>query len=274
MKGGASMKPLFLQILIMLSSIFLYCTFDENTKISQESNLLGDRSQISLSCIDIKKSLEFYKKLNFSLLEVQLNTDIPWALLSDGSQLFMLSQNEFPSPTLTFYGKSLSERIKKLELLGLDLEIIPDQQGQIKSAILKTPGKIGVSLINFNTSILPKPKGHPEFPLGKFTGFYIPVSNLNKELIFWENAGFKTMAKWVAPTLKVSLEQANLRVLLLQDRTFAEPAICYTHQDEKSILNSLKDAKIAFEVRQSDAKSWVFFESPDTQLFLIEVPIQ
>lgn len=268
------MRPLYLQIPIIFCLFMLGCTSEENLERSQDSALIGDVAQISLSCIDVEKSLEFYKKLNYSILEVRLDVQTPWAFLSDGSQLFMLSQNEFPSPALTFYGKSLPVRLKKLQALGLDIEPILDQKGQLKSAVVNNPTEIGITLIDFDTNLLLKPVRHPDFTLGNFAAIKIPVSDLNEALIFWKKMDFKTLTMEDVPYSQVLHEQIKLQLHLLQGSTFARAALCYTHQNEENVIINLKNAQIDFEKVLIDQRFWLFFESPDKQLFMIELVTQ
>ena len=167
------MRPIYLQIPIIICLFMMGCLSGEKGEPSRDVSAIGDAAQISLSCINLEKSLTFYEKLDFSILEVKLDAQTPWAVISDGSQLIMLSQNDFPSPALTFYRKSLPDRIKRLQASGLDLETISDDQGQIKSAILKNPMNLGITLIDFDPNKLLTPVRQPDFTLGYFANIKI-----------------------------------------------------------------------------------------------------
>jgi hypothetical protein len=249
----------------------LNCSNEENTKPYKDTALLGEVAQISLSCINVENSLAFYQKLNYSILEVKLEDQTPWALISDGSQLIMLSQNEFPSPTLTFYGKSLGDRIKKLQKAGMDLETISDEQGKLKSAVIRNPIEIGITLINFDTDLLPKQIRNQNFTLGIFSNLKIPVSNLDTSITLWERAGFKTTVPQDIDSLQQVLKQGELMINLFEGSLQGRAALCYTHHNETKLMEKLKEAGIEVEKAKRDESSILFLKSPDEQLFIVEV---
>jgi catechol 2,3-dioxygenase-like lactoylglutathione lyase family enzyme len=265
------MKPGYIQTIIVLCLFLMSCASEEIAEISQGDSLIGEVAQISLSCVDLEKSLGFYQKLNFSVLEARLDAQTPWAMISDGSQLFMLSQYEFPSPALTFYGKSLPDRIKQLQLSGLVLETIRNDKDQVKSAILKNPMNLGITLIDFDPNKLLKPVRKTDFVLEKFANIKIPVSDLTDALKFWEKVGFTGITKKDIDPPWALLEQAGLQLHLLPDTSLVQATLCYTGLNEEKLLGILKEVEIEFEKVQLLQRSWLFFESPDKQLFMIEL---
>jgi predicted lactoylglutathione lyase len=247
----------------------LSCT-SENDRLSPHDSLLGEIAQISLSCKNIEKSLQFYQKLNYAILDVQLDNQVPWALISDGSHLIMLSQNEFPSPALTIYGQSLAGRVRKLQNLVLNIETIPDQNGKLKSAIIQNPSDLGITLVDFDITLLPKPNRQSDFVLGEFCGIKIPVSDISTALEFWRKLEFISQEK-KDTSIALLHDQLKIKVDLLQQGFIDNPALCYTNANEINLIRALENAQINYEKVSFDQKSWLLFKSPDQQSIMIEL---
>ena len=63
------MRPIYLQIPIIICLFMMGCQSEEKGQLSGDVSSIGDAVQISLSCANVEKSLAFYKKLHFSILE-------------------------------------------------------------------------------------------------------------------------------------------------------------------------------------------------------------
>jgi predicted lactoylglutathione lyase len=263
------MKPFYIYISQIIILIMLSCT-SGNDRLSPQDSLIGEIVQISLSCKNTEKSLQFYQKLNYAILDVQLDAQVPWALISDGSHLIMLSQNEFPSPALTIYGKSLPDRLRKLQNLVLDIETIPDQNGKLKSAVIQNPTTLGITLIDFDITLLPKPKRQSNFVLGEFSGIKIPVSDIRAAVEFWRKLEFKSQKKKDIP-LTLLHDQLQIKVDLVQQDFINNPALSYTNTNEKNLIRTLENAQIGYKKVPFEQKSWMLLESPDQQVIFVEL---
>ncbi|UCF64190.1 MAG: hypothetical protein JSW33_16780 [bacterium] len=259
--------------LIMIFLIFQGCMRESDIQQSSNSALIGDLGQISLSCHDLEKSLSFYEKLHYSKLNVQSNANVPWALISDGSQLYMLSENEFPSPALTFYGRSLPNRINRMQAKGIDFDLIYDQEGQLKSAVLKNPADINITLINFDSKLISKPKKNPEFFLGNFDHLKIPTPDIGQSIAFWNQLGFLNPHKNKTDSGAAYLYQAGLWLDFSQDTVLQRPALVYKLESGtiESFTAKLKADDIKFENIESAGQKGIKIESPDQQAIVVFV---
>jgi len=269
-QGSKSMQRKLIFCLIMIV-VVQGCTGDGDIQESSNPALIGDLSQISLSCRELEKSVSFYEKLHFTTLSVQSNASVPWALISDGSQLYMLSENAFPSPALTFYGESLPERIEKMQAQGIDLEAIFDAEGGIKSAVLTNPAEINITLINFDSKLISKPQRHTEFFLGNFDHLRIPTSDIHQSIAFWNQLGFSNHHKNETDSDAEYLSHAGLRLIFSQDSVLQKPALVYKNESgiEESLIRKLKDAGIIFENIELAGQKGIQIESPDQQILVV-----
>src|SRR4030042_3309353 len=146
----------------------------------------GDYLQISLSVKDLDLSLNFYSRLGFKVLIAEKTVPVPWAIISDGMIIFMLSQNEFPSPAVMYYTDNFDQRIQTVQ----NFQLIPNDNKKPRTAISNDPNGIGITLINLKSQDLPpKPVGLSVLP-GSFKEISIPTLYLEASRDFWSGLGF------------------------------------------------------------------------------------
>ena len=199
------MKLKLIISLIISFLISINCLNQPDKTIQQEKSFLGDYIQISLSIMDLAASLDFYTKIGFEPIEIHKDDPKPWALLSDGTLLIMLSQNNFPSPALFYYSSNLKETILKLEKSGINIKDKSIDGSTPNSIILRDPNNFGISIIKFDTSTLPKLSGNPNRKCGIFGEFSIPVNDLKESIEFWEKLGYSVQKQIDKPYPQVIL---------------------------------------------------------------------
>jgi hypothetical protein len=255
--------------LIIIIIVVGSCNPDQPDESAAESPILGNYFQFSLSSKNLNQSLDFYRKLQFQIISVKDKASPPWALISDGSNMIMLSQNSFPSPTLTFYGKNLENRLNLLKNKGISYESITDDNQKIKSAIINSKERVEVSLINFKTEKLPRPRLNPNFLLGKFDGIILPSAAVQLSTDFWKKMGF-TGSPFDGSSSPIHLIHPLLNLTLYPEENQAQPVLSYIVADMASLTDFFKQAGIEFtESNISQGHSRIGFYSPDRQLFFV-----
>ncbi len=179
------MKFLF-SLLWICISIIISCQTEPGTLPIHPGSGPGEHIQISLSVKDLTASVNFYSQLGFRILTIDKNAPVPWAFISDGKILFMLSQNEFPSPSLVYYTANFNQKIQTLK----NFRLLSEGPKRLKTAVANDPEGLGISLIEMKSSFLPSIPTDITVVPGTFTELSIPVSQLEASRDFWLGMGF------------------------------------------------------------------------------------
>ncbi len=206
---------------LMLILLLMNCqTQPETTPIQQDSGA-AEAIQISLSVTDLTASLKFYSQLGFKILTADKNASVPWAFISDGRILFMLSQNEFPSPALVYYTANFTQRTQS----SGDFRLLPNESKKPQTAIATSPEGIGITLIEMKSQFLPLLPAEISVLTGSFKELSIPVQDSEASRIFWTGMGFRPQSLTSAPPFILS--DNFLTIGLHPEADFSSPALTY-----------------------------------------------
>ena len=263
-----------LAYILLLASLMMIpgCGTEDSGGIKTTA-LLGDYFQFSLSCEDLVKSLEFYRNLHYTIISVREDATPPWALISDGSNTLTLSQHNFPSPTLTFYGQNMSARLNALKKREIPYESIENDQGNVQSAIINYSENLGITLINFASGKLPRPAAAPEFILGNFQELKIYGGDPSQSKLIWQKFGFEEIASGLTPPSSLLMVHPLIRVHIYPSRKSSSSALSYQADNFDAVLKLLEKSEIVYDLDNiSPDQKTVEFYSPDGQLFVITGP--
>jgi predicted lactoylglutathione lyase len=245
-------------------------------KKSEDDTLMKARNrdyiQISLSTSNLQKSLTFYKALGFKEAGVHSTASIPWAMMSDGNHLFMISQNTFPSPSLTYYESNFKNRVETLQSNGLTMQYIPSEAGRPWTAVLSAPNGLGITLIDLAGDKLAGMAIEDSLLIGTFRELSIPVTNISISRSFWQKLGFEVIEQTDEPFPIQTMSDGMIQVGLYQTDFFKSVALTYSSYNTKNLENKLKDLNIKFKseaAQQYEFPGMISFSSPDQQLIFI-----
>jgi len=258
------MKSMIVLFLLMSLQIFLNCRVDSEVKSIKH---LGDYVQISLAVEELDSSLSFYKKLGFTEIEIKREAQIPWAIITDGANIFMLSQNDFPSPTLTYFGRNGEERMQVFQNSGLSFHKIFKSPAGNTTALTADPNGLNLTLIDFNSSKLPGTSGVPESNIGNFSQLAVPTNDIKESLQFWQKAGF-TLVESQANYAKLS--DNLITIGLYQNQEIDYITLIYFSQDLKKVRKNITDAGISLENVHAERSVVISLQSPDGQKIIIK----
>lgn len=234
-----------LGVLILILTLTIHCGSEKKTEPTvQTTSPSGNTVHISLSVKKLAVSLEFFGTLGFRKSDSREDGQNPWALISDGRMLIMLSQNPFPSPGLTYYAPDMKKRVEQIEQSGFKFDDILSAGGKFSSAVVRSPGGVGFSLIAFDDKALPKIKEPFEVKCGSFQELSVPVNDIKISRQFWQNLGFKPAAGDSATGPVATLTDGLIRLGLYQNAVFPSPALTYSVKDLKINLQLLEQAGI------------------------------
>ena len=230
----------------------------------------GDYLQISLSVSDLDSSLRFYQKLGFKETKVSESSSVPWALISDGWKMFMISQNPYPSPALTYYSKDLSWRIDSLKAENIPFEDVTNALNPSRTLVLKDPDGMGITLIQLDVNKLPTPDDSSLTILGNFAEISMPVNDLAASLSYYTRFGFSIVASGNEPLPWATLSDNKLTLGFYETDLITGISFTYESNDVEKTQVELKSAEIpTFQVTEIPGIFKFGFSSPDGQIFYV-----
>jgi len=252
----------FLIISLMLLSIG--CQTEQENLPPDQTAGSGDYLQISLAVKNLDQSLKFYSSLGFKIITLEKTVKVPWAIISDGTLIFMLSQNEFPSPAVIYYTENFDPRIQTAQ----NFQIISNDPQKPRTAIANDPNGIGFTLINLKSQYLPrKPVGLTVIP-GSFKELSIPTSDLNASLDFWTRLGYKRQSGSGQAGDKILLSDNLLQIGFYTEAVFPTPTLTYQKSDLSAALQDIQSAGVKIMPIRSESSGdllELIFTSPDGQ---------
>jgi len=257
-------------LLYLLLSLFIVFNCKQLSQPAGRHFNPGDYLQISLSVRDLDSSLMFYQKLGFKEIKVSESSPVPWALISDGWKMFMISQNPYPSPALTYYSKDLSWRIDSLKAENIPFEDVTNASNPSRTLVLKDPDNMGITLIQLNVNKLPKPNDSTFTILGKIAEISMPVNDLSASLRYYTRLGFSIIASGDEPLPWATVSDKKLTLGFYETDLITGIAFTYESMDVAKTQTKLKSAEIP--IFQETAIPDIFkfgFSSPDGQIFYV-----
>lgn len=207
---------------------------------------LGKFVEISVGVIDLGQSLPFFERLGFEKLD-QNWEPWPWAILTDGTITFNLSQQAGPSyPVLNYFSSDMKQRAEELRSAGID--VVPVQDREVPKVVggFEATDGIEFSLVEYSAQKIPKPKGAPSAKCGDFRELAFPVEDLNKSVTLLQKVGFEKIQGEELPYPWAAVSDGLLNLGLYQSQDLKIPALVYHSEDLDERLESLSQE--GFEV--------------------------
>ncbi len=214
---------------------------------------LGNAAQITIGTSDLEASLPFYAKLGFEVVKRDTKPN-PWAQVSDGSVLILLNQDNMSYMGLTYFSADMPQKVEALKAKGVNFVQEIKNGDTLFQAILETPDKFYVSLINHDATDMYQPTEptladipesdwekapSPNAKIGIFGELCHDVTDVDKSIAFWEILGFK-VKKYPGPYPWAIAMDGHHIVGLHQTKDFDYPALTYFAKDMGERLKALK----------------------------------
>jgi hypothetical protein len=184
----------------------------------------------------------------------------------------MISQNNFPSPTLTYYGSAGKKRIKIFKDDGVKFEAIFENPRGRTTAILSTPNLLNITIIDFKSNRLPKPSGNIKAPIGKFDEISIPLADLSESLTYWKKLGFAINEQLNEPYPCARIGDGLIQIGLHETTDFEKIAFTFSSDNLVEVSDYLKQNNSSGYQERSNNQGIIqsiFLESPAGQIIRI-----
>lgn len=142
----------------------------------------GRFHEISITTPDLAASVEFYRRLGFSVGTVLPVWPHPYAVVGDGAVVLGLHQYKFPSPSITCVADHLDAARRSLREAGVTLAFDIDDPQRFNEFGYRDPGGTMLTMLERPThrGIAPQTS-----QCGSFVGFDLPSHDFVASENFW-----------------------------------------------------------------------------------------
>ncbi len=268
-------------LLLLLPLTFMISEARIPTPLSNP--ILGDATEITMSCHDIKLSIDFFKKLGYNVVKDGTFPNV-WCQISDGSVLILLNQDNQNYFGLNYFSGDMDRKVIELEKQGIKFASKTNKNEEFSEGIFLTPDNFTIKVIHIDHSGMYQPKGitmlsmpqedfmkpdkYPNSNCGVFGEFSQPVANLDSSLVFWKTIGFKVLSLNKVPYPWAIITDGMNILGLHQTNQFASPAITYFSPDAKNRKKKLEEAGIT-GIKDFDGLGNYVLTTPDGQKIFI-----
>jgi len=209
---------------------------------------LGEALQITISCKNIEKSLEFYKRLGFRIIS-RSNANPSWARITDETLVLFFIEEEDSFIGLTYFCENVNERVNLLEEMGVVFSHKEGNDHKLSQAILWNINKVGVAIVHALPETVYIPSYQSKALCGRFTELSLQTTNFDEDLEKWIQLGFHVISSRYEPMKSVLLTDELIIIGLHETNDWQQPSFVYTQKEmgksiQKLINNGLEPAFI------------------------------
>ena len=186
---------------------------------------------------DLKKSLEFYKKLEFKVLPDKTRT-----LVTDGKAVIEINPDRVARAGVKLYRKSWKKEITQLKKLT---NVHKTKEG----FLLSDASNVWIYLLEGESSVKHKATEVPFSVLGNYAGLSLETLDMERSAATWKALGFEINGSpdqgWVACKNEDEL-MVNIMKPLMCPHLFFNPSLTYFNGKENNpkVIKKIRSLKI------------------------------
>ncbi|HEX4377018.1 MAG TPA: VOC family protein [Steroidobacteraceae bacterium] len=238
--------------------------------------MFGQLLELSIATDDIAASVEFYERLGFSQLTTNDALEHRYGVLSDGRLHLGLHECAMASPAVTFVRPDVSGAMPQLANAGIEPHATDFGENSLHRAEFRDPGGYPVALLEARTYSPAENRHSLESLCGYFAFLSLPERDFSAARIFWEHAGFVSMAEEDDPFPHQPLTSDHLDLAFHSRRTFDAPLLVFESENIAVTIARLRAIGVAPSdelPRGLDPARHALIEAPEgTALLLIPAP--
>jgi len=236
--------------------------------------MLGRFHEIGLATADIRASVEFYERLEFSQAPTGDTWAHPYGVLTDGRVFIGLHQRRSPARSLTFVRPGVAEHVPLLRARGIEPAFVRVGDEVFNEAGFHDPAGHLVTLIEART-YSPVDRGPESKSLcGYFVHLSLPATDFDAARSFWEPLGFVAGEECDSPYVHLPLTSDHLNLAFHRPRTFDDAMLVFRDPDMAGRIARLREMGVPFLddlPRGLDPKRNALIAAPEgTVLLLLE----
>jgi hypothetical protein len=206
--------------------------------------VLGRFHEIGISTVDIRASVEFYERLDFSQAQTGDTWPHPYGVLTDGRIFLGLHQSSFDSPALTFVREDIGRYALELESHGVRLAYQHTAEHEFNTLGLRDPTGQMLVLIEARTYSPVMRRPERVSACGYFAEFSMPSADFAAAQDFWENLGFVASEAAELPYPHLALTSDHLDIAFHAPRFLDRPMLVFRDQGLRERLARLRELAV------------------------------
>jgi catechol 2,3-dioxygenase-like lactoylglutathione lyase family enzyme len=238
--------------------------------------MFGQLLELSIATTDIAASVEFYERLGFLQLSTSDAISHRYGVLSDARLHLGLHECAMTSPAVTFVRPDVARALPQLASVDIEPHSTSFGDSSLHRAELRDPGGHAVVLLEARTYSPAEDRHALESLCGYFAFLSLPERDFSAARVFWEHAGFVSMAEEDDPFPHQPLTSDYLDLAFHSPRTFDAPLLVFESEDMAVTMARLRASNIALSddlPRGLDPNRYALIEAPEgTALLLMPAP--
>ncbi|MEM7114076.1 MAG: hypothetical protein AAF614_16695 [Chloroflexota bacterium] len=216
---------------------------------------LGDIAQVTIGVGDIAASHDFFQRLGFQTLG-ESQEPWPWVQLTDGQNLWLLSQDGYDYFGLSYFSTTAAEKVAQLEEMGITFGMKQEQNGRLSQAVFDAGHGLMVALIDQDPSQMPKPAGQPLSHCGPFGELAVPVPDYAAAASYWEQFDFTNSYSSLMPYRWGIFSDKKIVLGIHQTDDFKQPTMTYFANNVAERIKTIQanGISLAKEMKNEDGK--------------------
>ena len=235
--------------------------------------MFGRVLEVSIATSDIAASVQFYERLGFSQLITNDALSHRYGVLSDTRLHLGLHECTMASPAVTFVRPDVALSLPQLASAGIEPHAIDFGEQSLHRAELRDPGGHPVVLLEARTYSPAADSRALESLCGYFSFLSLPERDFGAARIFWEHAGFVSMAEEDDPFPHQPLTSDHIDLAFHSRRMFDAPLLVFESENMAVTMARLRaiDTPLSADLpRGLDPEHHALIEAPEgTALLLI-----
>lgn len=231
---------------------------------------LGRYLEFSVRTADMLESLNYYKTLGFSELEIIDVWPHKYAVVSDGVLCIGLHDSEFDSPTVTFVQKDLARYARRMSAHGFDFTTMRLDEDVFNQLGLGDRDGHAIAMLEARTFT-----GGDEFDndslLGTWFELTLPVRDTVHSAVFWGSVAETMLRIREEPTTHMRFDMGGLPLGLSESIALDGPSLCFKCPDREALLAEVERYDLPASKFPGFEGAFIGLEAPEgTRLYCFD----
>jgi len=219
---------------------------------------------------DILESLQFYRSLGFSELEIGDAYHHKYAVVSDGVLNIGLHEREFDAPTITFVQPDLAKHALSMVDHGFEFRFTRlggDEFNELGVADRDDHLLTMIEARTFN----PAEDDEDDSLLGSWFELTLPVRDALNNAKFWAPLAPVILEMREDPTMHMRFDAEGAPLGLSESIAIDAPALCFKCADKPGLVSALQHQAIEFQKYPGFEGAFAVVTAPEgTKLFVFD----
>ncbi len=231
---------------------------------------LGRFLEFSVRTSDVLESLQFYKMLGFTELEIGEVWSHKYAVVSDGELSIGLHDREFDAPSITFVQQDIAKHARQMTDHGFDFSLMRLDEDVFNELGFSDRDGHMVSMLEARTFNISE-DAENDSRCGSWFELTLPVRDALRAAQFWAPIAPVLLEMREEPTTHMRFDAVGVPLGLSESIAVTAPSLCFKCPDRHGLMGFLEQNGFSFEKFPGYEGAFVAIQAPEgTTLFAFE----